>query len=296
MVPLRRAETSGTYGAPIRLFKFTQGDGSGTPMCFTDTDIEVTFDSDTYTPIPIEMGTLKTEGRPSSDPLTVEVAANSQIATLFRGIPPRRVVSLQVFQGHAYDAVPEGHTPGADPHSGDPPPEQPDFVLLWSGRVLESNTKGSTTKLSCEPLSIGMERPGLNRFYTRECPHVLYGSRCQADKTAAKATVTVTTVGTRSLTLPSGWSGSLNDSDFIGGTVEWPGPHGVEVRMVLFADDTTVRLDGPINDLDDGDDVDVFLGCPRTLTACRDLHDNVVNFGGTPFIPLENPFGKNVHT
>ena len=40
----------------------------------------------------------------------------------------------------------------------------------------------------------------------------------------------------------------------------------------------------------------VYLGCPHTLEGCETIHDNVVNYGGHPFIPVaSNPIGKNNH-
>ena len=54
----------------------------------------------------------------------------------------------------------------------------------------------------------------------------------------------------------------------------------VEFEMVLFRDHNVM-----VNET-----VDVMVGCKRTTASCRDVHDNIDNFGGFPGMTKASPF------
>jgi hypothetical protein len=137
----------------------------------------------------------------------------------------------------------------------------------------------------------------LTRFYQRECSFVLYGARCQANKAAATFPAVIAGVGQRNLSITgTAWRGVRAEVDFVGGLLEWDGEYGRETRMITAVLDGLITLDGPAGELQIGDPVDVILGCPRVIASCVSLHDNILNYGGTPYIPLKNPINKNNHT
>lgn len=141
-----------------------------------------------------------------------------------------------------------------------------------------------------------MKEPGLSRFYQRECGHRLYGPYCQADKDAAKTTVEVVDGNGLAIELAEGWEGSRNQRDFIGGLAEWETSTGREYRRIVGVGNEFVRVDSPCVGLSPAVDLDLFLGCARTLDACENLHDNIVNYGGQFAIPQINPVNRNNHT
>jgi len=40
--------------------------------------------------------------------------------------------------------------------------------------------------------------------------------------------------------------------------------------------------------------VTLYPGCSHTIADCRDKFNNLVNFGGFPWIPSKNPFNNSV--
>jgi hypothetical protein len=90
--------------------------------------------------------------------------------------------------------------------------------------------------------------------------------------------------------------GARQPSNFVGGVLEWAGPYGAETRMIVGFSGGTVTVDGPLTDLAPGDPVNVLLGCQHVVASCVNLHNNIQNYGGTPYIPTKNPIGKNNHT
>ncbi len=296
-------ETSRDRGQPVMLYHFVYGvqsDGE-TPifLAYTDGESEVVHDGVTYVPLPIKGAEIKASGKMDTNEVRLTVPRNSAIADLFRVYPPSRVVTVTIRQGHV-------------PNPGDPSAwaDGENFPVIWLGRVLESSREGPEAQLTCEAASASMKRNGLRRHYQWPCPLVLYGPRCQADKAAATTTSTVAAITGNRVTLNTPWQKQvpIPDTDpveyedigaaaYSGGLLEWTGMDGPEQRTIMrVTSGGEIILNGPAFDLDVADAVNVILGCPHTLKGCDDLHGNAVNYGGQPWIPTENPIGKNNHT
>jgi hypothetical protein len=308
-------EESSDAAAPVELFLFVYGSEDTSFIANTDAEVPVTLDGITYAPLPIKRGGIKAMGRPERAEMTLDVPLSAPIADLFRIYPPGRVVTVSIRAGNiAEDGTPALWEGGAN------------WPVVWSGRVLEGNRGESKAVLTCEAGSASMKRLGLRRNYQWPCPLALYGSRCRADKVAATTDTTVTVVGTNRITLAAGWRPQKDDPDYVadpdadpdadpepvpqvdkhapsayvGGLVKWTSAAGVEERGILRAEvddgNDMLVLTGPALGLAPDDDIAVSLGCPHTLEGCFLVHDNVVNFGGQPFIPSYNPLNKNNHT
>lgn len=276
-------------GQPVELYQFIYGLEADmmTPVDFTYTDAAapVTHDTITYDPLPIMRSDLETKGDMSANELKITVPRSSGIADLFSSFPPTRVISVRIR---------EGNVPNPDDPSSWALGEN--FPTVWLGRVLEAQHDGAETVLSCEAATVSMRRPGLRRHFQWPCPLVLYGSRCNANKASKTFTVNTTVLNGVQITLAAGWEGAYSKNNYLGGMVEWDGPTGHEYRMITKVSGNTLTLLGPVRDLTAGDPIDIVLGCPHTLAGCENLHDNIVNYGGQPYIPTFNPIGKNNHS
>ncbi len=277
-------ETSPERGQPVELYQFVYGTNPGNFYAHTDGESDVIHAGVTYTRLPIERGKISSDGKLGERELTVKVPISAPVADLFRIYPPPHVVNLTIRQGHL---------PNPDDPAGFAAGEN--FPVVWVGRVIAATRDGIECGLTCEALSAGMKRPGLRRHYQYACPLVLYGARCQASKSAATRAVTVASVTGNRVTLNSGWQGTRPRSAFVGGLFEWTSSFGVESRTILRVQTNTLVLSGPTFGLAAGASASAILGCPHTFDGCRDLHNNVVNYGGFRFIPGRNPVGKNNH-
>jgi hypothetical protein len=278
---LRNFETSTNRGSPAHLYDFTYGDNLADVLKYTNAD----QDLGDYKAVAVGHDNVKSKGRGDAVEVKVNIAASSEIAELFKGGRLRRMVYLKIYRGHFASA--------------DDPAAWSDTVFdpHWYGRVVEYSRKGATMTITCSTLGAGMAKPALGYFYQRSCQHALYGTRCGADKSAAtQSGIVITNTGVNSLTLTDGWKSTYTKSKFIGGMVEWDGPYGREYRTIMSVSGNTVNLDAHTDNLAVSDTVDVILGCPHTKAGCISLHDNILNYGGMPFIPLLNPINKNNHT
>lgn len=271
------SRSSAYGGAPVNLYEIVYGENPENKFRFTNHHDPLSFEGHTWVPSPIKHGKIKQPGRPKNDELVITISRKSPLAEHVRGGPPRRVLRVRVLE--------------ADVSSG----AAGEVIPIWHGRLSGIEPKGAEVVLKCAPAGSRMKMPALTRTYSRQCSVVLYGPDCKADKTAATESTTINTVpGVNVIELASGWEGSREQADFLGGTVEWTSDTGTEYRAIINIDNNILTLDGPAGELEFGDSVDVVLGCPRTLAACRDLHDNINNYGGCPYIPYKNIVQKSM--
>lgn len=277
-------EESRTLGLPAVLALFRYGSQDSEFYAYTNAENPVVFDSITYVPTPMDFGKIESSGTLDKKTLEIRLPLTTEIAELFI-LPPSYPVTLILRRGHLND-----------PHA--------QFLVEWSGRVLSCSREGAEGVLSCEPISTAMRRAGLRRNYQYGCPHVLYGPQCNANKAAATSSQVVISVEPAAVHLSDGWETELRAEKALGGLVQWVGPFGTILRTILSVEAlNTLHLNAPTTGLKPGDTVSVSLGCnhrfeltgPRTGvfvdTDCFTIHDNVPNYGGQPWIPLDNPVG-----
>lgn len=248
------------------------------PYAYTDAEQPITFDGVTYEPIPIEREAINSSGTLDKAMLKVRASDLANIGDEFKAYPPAQVVNLIIRQGHV----------------GESTNVQSNYPVIWTGRVLGCGYPPNEIEMTCEPISTAIKRPGLRRNYQTSCPHVLYGSECRANRAAATRQTTVMAATNSRVTVSSGWNGSFEKAKFQGGMIGWTRSNGVkELRTILQVDAATNRLliAGTLTDLAVGDTVDVILGCAHDMTDCANLHSNIHNYGGQPWIPLQNPIG-----
>lgn len=279
-------ESSVEDGGPIQLFRFVYGSEAGEYLAYTNSTEAQTVDHGgsvgviTYQPVPIQRGNIVSNGTLDKSAIRMTLDIGTELAELFRVYPPSQVVTLTIYEGHVDD-----------------PDSQ--FQIVWAGRVIAASRDKSELQLSGEPISTQLRRAGLRRHYQYGCPHALYGDKCNANKVAATVSATVAAISGTVITLSSGWAGSFTASKFVRGMLEWtPAGQSTQRRTILRVSGNNLTISGTPIDLDVSDAVDVVLGCNHRAFAadggdCEGLHDNLVNYGGQPWIPTKNVINKN---
>ncbi|QNP78415.1 phage BR0599 family protein [Agrobacterium tumefaciens] len=231
-----------------------------------------------FYPWPIKNSAITHDGTLDKSDVTISMSLGSEIDQLFLAYPPSQVVNLTIFEGHVGDPVTEENYPA-----------------IWLGRILGSTYKKNELELSCQPVSTSLKRPGLRRNYQIGCPHVLYGSQCRASRAAATVARSVGSV-TRNRVMVDGWLGAQFGL-YVGGLLEWINSDtGVrELRTIanVLNDSGTsvIVIRGIARGLAAGTQLSVIRGCNRQMSGCNQ-HNNIQNYGGQPFIPLENPLSS----
>jgi|GEM_PF-3188570 len=282
------AEESNEGGAPVELYKFVYGGvaGSSPPpsqYLFNNADENITDTAEalTYTPLAISRDNIRSNGTLDHATITLQVPEATDLADLFLVFPPPQPVTLQIRQGHI------GET---------------DYPVAWTGRIVGAKRVGGVCELSAQGVATALARAGLRRRYSLYCPYVLYDpDTCKASEAAVTLTgISLTSFTGQTLTVPSGWNGSVAVTKYNGGRVKWTNETTglVETRRILSATTTSILIAGLIRGLTAGvspGPLTVIPGCNRRGEDqdCQVIHNNINNFGGFEYLPQDNPHAKN---
>lgn len=268
-------ELSRFKGRPINLYFFKTGSEANEYLAFSDGERAVTIAGITYTPAPIKRGRISSSGSLDRSQLSVSVTKNNPLFELYRVYPPSYAATLIVRQGHYDDTDSQ-------------------FLSIWSGRIVDFEAVGNEVTFQCEPAGTSVRSPGLRRNFQRGCMHALYGSQCRA--TPAPVTTEAVSVAAGAVTLPPLWNGAVGAAKYIGGTAQWTpanSPRYLRNILNVSSDGLTLFLAGTTQALLTGGTVIVTPGCNHHMTDCEELHDNILNYGGSDWIPTDNPVGNS---
>lgn len=265
-------EYSKEHGKPYELYRFIWGPEVDQAYLYTNAHKDIEMGGGTFVRLPIDRKIYRTTGKAERDTMMIDIPVRSPLSNLFLEYPPPVPVAVTVFQGH-FDENDE--------------PTQP--LAVWMGWVTSSARQVNKASLSCESTVISLKRPGLKRNWQYGCPYVLYGNMCKAVREDFQKDVLVEDVQNGVPVFAAGWNDPWPAEKFIGGWMRWRSDVGVEYRTIRAADATTMQFNGVLRDIAAGDTVSVVLGCNHQMGDCRDIFNNIQNYGGQPWIPLSNP-------
>lgn len=260
-------EESAYHALPITLYQFAFGVLPEDRFCYTDAETVQFWQGDNYKPVPITRGEIESNGSLDNSAIEVRSSLNQEVSESFRQWPPSYVMSLLIWQGQAND--PDGQ-----------------FRVIWAGRVINCAWEDSEVAFTCEPVSTSLKRPGLRRNYQRMCPHALYGPQCRAVKIASDQTVSAMYRGSNIIDITN-----LPGPEYVNGQVEYVTTSGRrQILTIVAINGHSMKFQGTPIGLLVGAPIKLYRGCDHTLGALGcGLHNNYINYGGQPWIPLKNP-------
>ena len=266
-------ETSQEGSQPVEVYTFLIG---AQAFRYTSAEDTVTLSAIDYAPESISRGTLEDGAEERDTNLSLVLPATNPVARQFLFSIPGQRVKIQIDRYQRLD------TP------------TPEVIRIFDGFVhsVTYEGNGKTASMSCRPAVAVLNRTIPRFAFHAQCNHVLYDSGCQVDDTDPAFRVSsgsVTAVSGRVLTV-SGLSGSFADGFFDGGFVEVVGSS--DFRMILSHTGNDLTLLLPFST--DPTTVNVFAGCDHSIATCKAKFDNVINFGGFPFVPTRNPFQTGI--
>jgi uncharacterized phage protein (TIGR02218 family) len=256
-------------GEPELRFLFTQG---ATAYRYTNRPYIVSDSNETWLPSSIENTEVNQSNELAKDPVKITLPRDNALALTFLGGSPDEITTLTIFRLHE----------GTDP------------VAYWKGRVSGSSISEDAVTLNCENIFTSMRRSGLRARYQKNCRHALYSPQCGVDlATYADAATAVAASGyTVTIELDSG---VREDGYYNGGILD----DGTGKRYITRHVGTTLTLMQPprylITEMDSaGISVTLYPGCNHAISHCQDKFDNLLNYGGFPYIPSKNPFANEI--
>lgn len=267
MTTYAELENSAYGGQPVELFRFVHGANVWT---YNSGDALLVHNGETYTPLASGRdGDMTVSSEPNKTDITVVLPIGNAVSQLFLAGAPEQVVSLTVFR-YLY---------GADT------PE-----IYWKGRVVSASWEEGQANLSCESIFTSIKRTGLRARYQRGCRHALYNHGCGLNMAAFGVAGTVAAIGVSLKTVSVSAAASRDAGYFSAGMIR---ARGV-LRFVLLHSAANLTIVSPIPGLAVGDAVTLYPGCDHGRITCRDKFNNILNYGGFPWIPTDNPFSGSI--
>lgn len=253
-------ETSVQDGRPVELYTFVI---EATTVRLA-VPVTYVYDSNTYTASPIERGNIERDGVTGNPhELTISLPAN-EIGPLLFGLPPPRTFTVQVNR-----VQPSGAQD------------------IWRGSVSDVKLRGRKLELRCAGKTDDLLHQQAPSWVLQPtCSHVLFDNHCRADRVTHSFLYDVVSVSGDQVTLdgiaqPSGF--------FNGGEFEKSGVW----RTIFDHTGDVLTLDAPFPSVTGT--VTLYRPCDRSVLTCRDTFANVVNFGGFPFVPVQNLHRTKFH-
>lgn len=260
-------ETSLQNGQPVRLYQFQRG-----PLRwgYTSADRDILHLSITFKSIEggiIDDGIRQTNDA-QADTLNLTVPAKLDIAQMYRVIAPSQTVAVTIFDLHFGDAG---------------------YLVVWVGQVAGVLFKDQyTAKIQCQTLAATLERTGLRKTWSRNCPHTLYDDACKAPRSLYRVDGLIDRIDGVSIGFAD--AAAQPNGFYAGGYIEWTSQYGLEQRGIESHQGDLLTIYGGASGLAIGQELAIYAGCDRTLNTCHTRFNNVPNYGGAPYMPGKSPF------
>lgn len=262
-------EGSVSESAPVEAYEFV---GTFQTYRYTSSDQAVNIGGNDYLPIAISRSQLKA-GTHEDDNLSLDLELPFDIPVVrdyaFAETPPK--LELTVYRQQ-------------------PTATGTNFVIYWKGVVRGFTVNDRKAKIQVPSVfSLALQGELPNVYYQTPCNHTLYSSRCGIAGATHSFAGTVQAVLGTAITL----TGTPTTADNLAAG-EIVNDRNGERRMVLSNTGNAIEIGYAFVDLIVGDTVTLYKGCNHSFETCRVKFDNVINFGGFPYIPADNPFAGEV--
>lgn len=253
------SEISVASGKPVELYDFVFGTDH---WRYTSGPEEVTYMYHNYTPERMERSNLEITENFFKNEIEIKVSRDNLFAIQFIHAPLEGIVSLTIYRGHGSD-----------------------FVTFWFGVISQISFDSDEITITATPKTSSMLRTGLRRKYQKLCNHPLYGTGCRVNQESYKITGSIASVS--GFTIVSAIFATKANGWFTAGKIVV----GDAERLITSHIGSTITVSRVIRSAAAGSSFTAYAGCDHTMDTCRiKFNDNLINYGGQPWIPSKNPF------
>lgn len=250
---------------PVELYHFW--DEFNNHWYFTSGDVSFTYDANVYIPIVIKRGTIEYNQQIEATKVTIEMNHINQPAIQYILSNPIDRIWCQILKTFR-----------------DQSPIEP--IVMFVGMLKNVNLQDLIAKIDCTGFEYFLKRNVPRYQYQSMCNYFLYSDdECDVDKDLYKTETTIESIDSTGLTITSADFALKDDDYFSWGYLIFENAK----RMIIYHTGDTIKLRYPITDLAVDSAITVYAGCNRNVETCRDKFDNLDNFFGMPYIPVDNP-------
>lgn len=229
-------------------------------------------DGDTYEPVAAGRDSVAIHTVADDQPMELHVHVLHPLAQRYMagGVPPREVrVEVRRLVGVTW-------------------------TYAWRGWVTSMSVDGHIARLIVpSEIDVAVRRRLPVLSVGRGCGHVLYNADCRADRASFTVTSTIAAVDGRNVRCDI----ALDDTWARGGElVHVPSGEPMSIfehrqTIDLAGQHANLTLQAQIYGMQVGDAVEISAGCRHDIQTCRNVFDNVPNYGPIgPLLPTVNPF------
>lgn len=256
----------GVESAPIELYEFQ--DGADYYRYATNHET-VVYQGNNYYPAPYKRSRVRQNPDPSKNDITFITNRTDVLASKYLAFPPENVILATVYRYQELAPT--------------------EVVPYWKGRVVGFSVSGNEITITCESIFTSVRRPGLRARYQYDCRHSLFSTGCGLGRETWKTSGVVGSVSGTAVVIAE--AAAKAAGYFNGGFIWIP---NVGYRMISAHSGSSIALSRPMRGMEAGQTVYLWPGCSHTKAECVDKFNNIINFGGFPWIPKTNIFTQSL--
>jgi len=268
-------ESSLESSRPIEIYKFSMG---STTWTYTSWSQDVTVSSVLYAATPIKRSRIVQAADQKTRNTLVTVPSENPFAAQYINVSPGEKATLTIFRLQP-DEVPTFDTQ----------------VMIFKGTVqaVTFPRDGYTSEIVVRSIESAKNQNLPRVTYMGMCQHSLYDGACGVDSGLFNFVGPVASGGTTAEITVTG-ANSKPDGYWTAGYVT-PLSGSQDFRFIVKHVGNVLTLLLPFASDVSGQNVQVFAGCDHVATGdCKTKFENVLEFGGCPFVPNRNPFSSGL--
>jgi len=272
------AKEIATKRQPAELFRIY--DNAGIDEYYTNGDVAISHNSKTWNPAVIKRDQIEYSSNLTTSQLTITVDYLNPVVFYYISYNPPRNVWVEVFKLH------RDQDPGMNYLF--------EVDILFVGVISKVEIQGNSARVTVNGFEGFFEKPVCPKKYQRQCQHQLGDTGCGLNMDSWYLKRAVSSVSADGLTI--GISASIDNDVLVLGymrnyTSNVPLPATIEYRMIVYNQGTTVKIRYPFGNTPIVSETNLrfYYGCSGDITVCGDTFDNLDNFLGFPYIPIDNP-------
>ena len=260
-------ELSVDDGDIIELYKFST---NTTNYFYTSYSRSLTFGADLYLTTQVQRSRFENKTSENLKPVEIQISISTAFIQEQAFQIPDKDVLAEVYRVHTTAGTPQ---------------------LIWTGKVSTITVKGRIATVRIPSIfQTALEQPVPSVFFQAQCNHKLFDARCALAANSFRVITSPNTVSGATVTVDS-TDGQPNGTFKAGEIVR---VSDGERRLITDQIGNVLTLNFPFKNLNVGDSVELYYGCDRADTTCRDKFSNIINFGGFNTIPSVNVFEEGL--
>ena len=248
---------------PLELYKIWHGT---TYYYHTNGDVAVVFNAQTYTPATIKRGAAQYDSNLDANTINIEFSRVLDPMIKYIASNPVEIVWIEISRLFR-----------------DQDPLEKSIIFI--GQIKSASIKGTALKVQCVGFEFFLKQPIPTLRYQPQCNWTVFNTKCSKSTAGFTITANNVTVSSDGLEITHADFGTKADDYFKMGYLTW----GDYKRLITYHVDTLIKIRYPAEGLVTGENVAVYAGCDGSITMCHEKFDNVLWFGGDPYLPFDNP-------